>query len=58
MKKLEILNDENGDWAKIYLNGECIFNDHASNFDVYRLEEFIDNLELDITVTYKDQEME
>lgn len=58
MKTLKILNDENGDWAKIYLNDECIFNDHESNFSLWRLKDFIDSLELDIQVTYDHQEME
>lgn len=58
MKKLEIFNDENGDWAKIYLNGECIFDDHESNFNLWKLKDFIDNLGLEIQVTYEHQEME
>lgn len=58
MKKLEIFNDENGDWAKIYLNGECIFDDHESNFNLWKLKSFIDGLGLDVQVTYEHQEME
>ena len=58
MKKLEIFNDENGDWAKIYLNGECIFDDHESNFNLWKLKNFIDDLGLDVEVTYEHQEME
>lgn len=58
MKKLEIFNDENGDWAKIYLNGECIFDDHESNFNLWKLKDFIDGIGLDVEVTYEHQEME
>lgn len=58
MKKLEIFNDENGDWAKIYLNGECIFDDHESNFNLWKLKDFIDGLVLEVEVTYEHQEME
>lgn len=58
MKKLEIFNDENGDWAKIYLNGECIFDDHESNFKLWKLKDFIDGIGLDVEVTYEHQEME
>lgn len=58
MKKLEIFNDENGDWAKIYLNGECIFDDHESNFNLWKLKDFIDGLGLEVEVTYEHQEME
>jgi hypothetical protein len=58
MKKLEIFNDENGDWAKIYLNGECIFDDHESNFNLGELKDFIDYLGLEVEVTYEHQEME
>lgn len=58
MKKLEIFNDENGDWAKIYLNGECIFDDHESNFNLWKLKDFIYGLGLEVEVTYEHQEME
>lgn len=58
MKNVELFADENGDWAEIIIDGKIIFSDHESNLSMWRLEEILDNMGLDIKVSYSSKEFD